>query len=207
MRVFIQLIAFCLLTVLPILPGELSGNWSANNSACEGHSVLLEKGHLNLGVRFSTSNPELVTASARELDFWATVLDMEWHEDTSRGCAIQIIDGHPGLFIRAQVARGQFPNQSGFQGLIAFNPRISLPASEQFFVAVHELGHLLGLSHNPSASSIMFYLNVDEPFVLDKADLSALAACHKLRVDHFDQPVAVTTLGIAAAELRTSAID
>ena len=66
---------------------------------------------------------------------------------------------------------------------------------------------VLGLSHNSSASSIMFYLNVDEPLVLDKADLRALAARHKLRIDRLDQPLVVTGVGIAAAEPRTPAID
>ena len=103
MRVFIQVIAFCLLTVYPIFPGELSGKRSANDSACEGYSALLEKGHLNLAFAFRHRTPSW-WGSARALDFWATVLDMEWHE-THSGCADQIIDGRPGLFIRAQVTR------------------------------------------------------------------------------------------------------
>ena len=139
---------------------------------------------------------------ARALDFWATVLDMEWHEDDSRSCAIQIVDGRRDLFIPGQLARSQLPERFGFQGWIAFNPRSSLPANEQFFVAVHELGHVLGLPHNSSASSIMFYLNVDEPFVLDSADLRALAARHKLRVDRLDQPLMVTPRAVPAVDPR-----
>ena len=53
----------------------------------------------------------------------------------------------------------------------------------------------------------MFYLNVDEPFVLDRADLTALAARHKLRIDRLDQPLVVTALGIATDEPRTPVID
>lgn len=191
MRVFLPFTVLCLLTGSAAIARERAGNWSANDSACDGHSELLKKGALKIGVRFSTSNPALQTACARALDFWAIVLDMEWHEDDSHGCAIQIVDGRPDLFIPVEIARAQLPNRRGFQGRIAFNPAASLPASEQFFVAVHELGHLLGLPHNPSASSIMFYLNVDEPFVLDKADLTALAAIHKLRIDGLDQPLPV----------------
>lgn len=192
MRVLLRLTVFCLLTTSTIIPRELGGNWSANYSACDGHSELLKKEALNLGVRFSTSNPDLEVEFTRALNFWATVLDMQWHEDGSRGCAIQVVDGSPDLFIPTQIARAQLPSRSGFQGWIAFNSRISVPANEQFYVAVHELGHLFGLPHNSSASSIMFYLKVDERFVLDSADLRALAARHKLRIHQIDQPFLVT---------------
>ncbi len=173
------------------MPGARTTNWTANYSACDSHWELTKDTHLNLGVRFSTANPELAAEFARALDFWATVLDMEWHEDNSRGCAIQIVDGRPDLFIPTQVARAQLPDRSGFEGWIAFNPTVSLTASEEFFVAVHELGHLLGLPHNSSASSIMYYLSVDEPLVLDEADLRELAGRHRLRVDRLDRPVVV----------------
>ena len=192
MRVLLRLTFVCLLIRSASIPKERSGNWSANYSACDGHSELMKKEALKLGVRFSTSNPELQVQFSRALDFWATVLDLEWHKDSSRGCTIQVVDGSPDLFIPAQIARAQLPNRSGFQGWIAFNPRVSLTANEQFFVAVHELGHLFGLPHNASASSIMFYLHVDEPFVLDSADLTELAARHKLRLRRVDQPVLVT---------------
>jgi hypothetical protein len=187
-----------LLTASAMAPGQRTANWSANYSPCDRHAELLNKTRLNLGVRFSTSDPQLAVECARALDFWATVLDMEWHEDDNRSCAIQIGDGRRDLFVPGQLARAQLPERSGFQGWIAFNPSSSLRANEQFFAAVHELGHVLGLHHNSSASSIMFYLNVDEPFVLDAADLRALAARHKLRVERLDQPLPITARGLPA---------
>jgi hypothetical protein len=58
-----------------------------------------------------------------------------------------------------------------------------LTAGERYTIAVHELGHLLGLPHNPSAKSVMYYLNLDGLILLDTVDLAELCARHKLRVD------------------------
>jgi predicted Zn-dependent protease len=47
--------------------------------------------------------------------------------------------------------------------------------------AVHELGHMLGLKHNASCHSVMFYLDVDGSEVLDSKDILDLSTHHKLR--------------------------
>ncbi len=204
MRVLVRLIVSYLLAVSASIPAERIANWNGEYSPCDRHSELLEKRHLKLGVRFATSNPQLAAEFARALDFWATVLDMEWREDNSRNCSIQIVDGHPDLFIQGQVARAHLPDRSGFQGWIAFNPNISQPPNDMFLTAVHELGHLLGLRHNSSAWSVMYYLQVDEPLVLNNADLNELAAHHKLRVSRLDQPLRVTAPVFNAADGRSS---
>jgi hypothetical protein len=147
---------------------------------------------MNLGVRFLTSDPHLAAAFVRALNFWATVLEMEWHEEDGRDCSIQIIAGDKGLFRRAEAARAQFPDRPRFQGGVAFNPRVVLSEDELYIVAVHELGHLFGLSHNPSARSVMFFVRLDGPLLLDAVDLSMLAAHHKLRGTFPSGPVVVT---------------
>jgi len=46
---------------------------------------------------------------------------------------------------------------------------------------IHEAGHLLGLKHNPSADSLMYYIEVSAASTLDSADLRALALLHSFR--------------------------
>jgi hypothetical protein len=136
---------------------------------------------MDLGIRFSTSNQELMVEFARALDFWSTILDMNWHQEDSRNCAIQVVDGFPGLFKPAESARAQFPGSLSFQGWIAFNPKASLAGNELFQTSVHELGHVFGLQHSHNASSVMYFLCLGSPAFLDDTDLAALANRHKLR--------------------------
>ena len=157
------------------------GNWTGNYLPCDRHSELLNHSHMELAVRFSTSDRRLEAEFASALDFWATVLDMEWHREDSRGCSLAVVEGNRGMFEPGQVARAQFPNTPSFQGWIAFNPKFAPDRGEQYFMAVHELGHVFGLAHNPSPSSVMYFLYVGAPMFLDEGDLQALAAHHKLR--------------------------
>src|ERR1041385_4010208 len=73
-------------------------NWTAKYSPCSRHTDLLSREHLDLGVRFSSSNPVLSRQFARAMEFWTGVLDLEWHEADSQDCAIQLVDGTPELF-------------------------------------------------------------------------------------------------------------
>lgn len=158
-------------------------NWGGKYSPCNRHADLLSREHVDLGVRISTSNPVLAQQFAKAMEFWTGVLDFEWHEDDTRGCAIQLVDGTPALFdfCVCMSAKSQFPDRADFQGWIAFNPRFKLTEKEMFLDSVHEIGHLLGLRHNPSDHSVMFYFGVDKVASLDAADLDALAAQHNLR--------------------------
>jgi hypothetical protein len=137
---------------------------------------------MDLGVRISTSNSILAQQFEKAMGFWAEVLDLEWHEEKSQDCAIQVVDGTPAIFnfCLCLSARSQLPDRPAFQGWIAFNPRVKLTKEEMFMDSVHEIGHLLGLRHNPSESSIMFYLGLDKATSLDASDLEALAARHQL---------------------------
>ena len=171
----------CLAMAFTLRAGDRPGTWTGPYAPCDGHAEVLKREPMSLGVRFATSDPKLTAEFARAMTFWAGILDMNWHEEDSRACAIQVVDGDPGLFGPAEVARAQFPGTPEFQGWIAFNPKTSLPANELFLTAVHELGHLLGLPHSSNGSSVMYFLALDGPVFLDSADLAALAARHRLR--------------------------
>src|SRR5262249_49739115 len=104
------------------------------------------------------------------------------------------------LFRYAEVARAQLPNRAAYQGWIAFNTKVALPKREQYLVAVHELGHVLGLPHNPNSRSVMYYLRLDGQTVLASADLAALAVRHKTRRPATRYAVTVTFQGRTAEE-------
>jgi len=171
----------CLTIAFTMRAAEPDGAWTGPYPPCDGQAEILKREPMNLGVRFATSNPALKAEFARAMSFWASVLEMSWHEEDSRACAILAVDGDPDLFRPGEVARAQFPGLPEYQGWIAFNPRVSLPAKELFLTAVHELGHLLGLPHSSNGSSVMYFLALDDAVFLDSADLAALAARHSLR--------------------------
>lgn len=158
-------------------------NWSGQYSPCNRHLDLLKRSHVDLGVRISTSNPALGAQFEQAMRFWSGVVDLDWHAvDDTQDCAIQLVDGTPGLFDNsATAARSQFPDRPAFQGWVAFNPDSRLTEHEMFVISVHEIGHLLGLPHNPSGSSVMYFFDLEGSPSLDAADLNELADRHKLR--------------------------
>ena len=177
-----KLIIFLLPLACSAIAGTSPQNWNGEYPPCNRHSDLLKRDHVDLGVRISTSNKVLAREFARAMNFWAGVIDIEWHEADSEDCSIELVDGMADLFDSAAVAaRSQFPDRPAFEGWVAFNPGSKLTGRDMFLVSVHEIGHLLGLPHNPSAGSVMFFLQLDDPVVLDTADLDALAGRHKLR--------------------------
>src|SRR5579863_2916953 len=152
--------------------GESAVNWGANYPPCHRHSELLKQGHMDLGVRLATANPTLAEQFRRALDSWAAVLDLDWHEDDTQNCSILLMDGPRELFQPVyMVARSQLPDRLDFQGCIAFNPAQALNDADLYRISVHEIGHILGLQHSFSATSVMYGLDLEGAPWLDTADL------------------------------------
>ena len=167
-------------------------NWDGNFTPCNQRSELLKNGAMNLGVKISTSNPTLAREFRLAMNFWSQVLDMHWHEEDSNSCSVQLVEGTSAILKNSIVARSQFTEWDNFQGWIAFNPKAPLTPVEMYLTAVHEIGHMLGLKHNPSTKSVMYYLDLEGSEVLDQTDISTLASRHKLRTEALTAPIAVS---------------
>jgi hypothetical protein len=188
-----RLIPLSLLVCVSLTGEESPANWSANYPPCNRHSELLRQEHMDLGVRVATANQVLAKQFLRALDSWANILDLDWHEDDTENCAIQLVDGGRELFQPAAVAaRSQLPDRRDFQGWIAFNPGLALSEIELYRISMHEIGHMLGLQHSSSARSVMYGFDLEGQDWLDPMDLAALATHHKLSIATLDKPVKLT---------------
>jgi hypothetical protein len=193
-RPIINFVCFGLLCA-SVAPAETLGNWRANYPPCNQHSELLKRGPMNLGVRFATANPVLAQEFRSAMDFWAKVLDLQWHEESSQNCSIEVVDGDRALFEpepENMVARSQFPDRRDFEGWIVFNPAVPLTKIESYRISVHEIGHMLGLRHSTNTKSLMYGFDLDDSESLDVRDLASLASHHKLRIASMGQPVLLT---------------
>jgi hypothetical protein len=132
-------------------------NWNSLDIApCGKRAVFFQHGHMQLGVKFITSNPVIADAFKKALDSWEEIVDLDWRQvDKSRSCSMAVIDGNPNILMKTLGARAQFPEWERFTGHIAVDPDADLTADQWWEVAFHEVGHMLGLKHNPERNSIM----------------------------------------------------
>ena len=185
-----RLILLLPLVCLRFADAASPANWSANYPPCNRHAELLSQGHMDLGVRLATANHVLAAQFRRAMDTWACILDLDWHEDDTQNCSIQLVDGNRQLFQPTAIAaRSQLPDRPYFDGWIAFNPGQTLSAAELYQISLHEIGHVLGLPHSSNARSVMYSFNLEGQEWLDLTDLTALATHHKLRIAIPDKPL------------------
>ncbi len=170
-----DVIPLLVLVSFSVAHGESPANWTGPYPPCNRHSELVRKEHMDLGVRLATANRVLVEQFRRALNSWASVVDLEWHEDDTPSCSIELVDGERQLFqSAAMAARSQLPDRLDFQGWIAFNPRQQLNEIELYRISVHEIGHMLGLQHSSNAMSVMYGFDLDCQEWLDRTDLAEL---------------------------------
>jgi hypothetical protein len=177
--------SLALLLLLPFASLAQQTNWTGPYKPCLNNTELRKTGHMSIGVRYDVSDRLVIQQLHRAFDFWAKLLDADFHDDHSSSCAIAIVEGTDAVLLHSRtiVARAQLLDRLNFQGWIAVDPRASsyLAGDEATAIWIHEIGHLLGLKHNPSPSSVMFCVDVDGSSKLDSQDLRAIASMHALR--------------------------
>ena len=169
------------LFALPALTQQ--ANWTGPYQPCLNSAELKKTGHMRIGVRYDISDRFVTQQFHQAFDFWSRLLDAEFYDEQSPSCAIAVVEGSKALLKETNVvARAQFPDRPKFHGWVAVDSKASayLSDSEAVAIWIHEIGHLLGLRHNPSAASLMFYI-VYATNELDSADLRALASLHSFR--------------------------
>jgi matrixin len=166
---------------------QLRTNWTSSDAGCARYNDLRNRVLGNIGIKIDASEP-WAAGFRRAITFWNTVLVANFHEETDlSACAVRVINGDCNVLHDGIVARAQIPEWADFRGKIAVRPAMAneLSSAEIYGIAVHELGHLLGLRHNTSPVSVMYFLDVNGDEVLDIKDLVALSRRHKVRPSIF----------------------
>lgn len=159
-------------------------NWTGPYRPCTNSDELRKTGHMTIGVRYDISDPAVISQFHRAFDFWGQLLDADFYDEPSTSCAIAVVNGTRAVLTKRNVvARAQLPDRPNFNGWIAVDPFANsyLVYGEAIAVWIHEIGHLLGLKHNQSAESVMYFIDADAYSRLDATDVHALSLLHALR--------------------------
>jgi hypothetical protein len=157
-------------------------NWTSADEPCAKYDDLRRPVLGEIGVKIDANEP-WADGFRGALSFWNTVLVANFHEETNlNACAIRVINGGPDIVNNGIIARSQLIGRDNFRGKIAVSPAAAkaMSCAEIYGAAVHELGHMLGLKHNASSRSIMYFLNVNGTEVLDNKDILDLSSRHRL---------------------------
>jgi len=173
----------CICEVTVHAQENLPSNWASPDPPCAQYDNLRSRVLGNIGVKIDL-NGAWADAFRRALEFWNSVLVVNFHEEGGlSACSIRIVNGSPHILNHGIVARSQIIGWANFRGKIAVNPGSArvMNSAALYATAVHEFGHILGLTHKPSSRSIMYFLNVDGTEWLEREDILELSAQHELR--------------------------
>jgi len=158
-------------------------NWISADPPCANYDDIRNPVLDNIGVRIDATGP-WADGFRQALGFWNLVLAANFHEETNLNvCAVRIVNGGTGILSKVIVARAQLTERDNFRGEIAVSPGAAktMSSAELYGIAVHEFGHMLGLKHNPSTRSVMYYFGINGTEALDSKDILELSTFHKLR--------------------------
>ena len=154
-------------------------NWSTPDKPCAHYDDLKKYALGDIGVKIDVSDPAWAAAFRRALVFWNKVLDVNFHEEKSiNACALRITDGPVVMFAGGHTAFAQFTDLDGFEAKIVVLPQAPLSPAGKFVNAVHEIGHIVDLRHNPDPVSVMY------PVIENGSKLRELANAVQYRISH-----------------------
>lgn len=162
---------------------EAQSNWTSSDAPCANFEDMRKPVIGDIGVEIDAADP-WADGFRQALRFWNTVLMANLHEeDNLNACSVRIIDGDPSIVNRTVAARSQITDWANFRGKIAVSRAAAkdMNSSEIYASAVHELGHMLGLKHNASSRSVMYFLDLSGTEVLDRNDILELSRRHALQ--------------------------
>src|SRR5690349_10790091 len=130
--------SLALLALLPLASWARELNWTGPYRPCLNSAELRKTRHMTVGVRYDISDRVVIEQFQRAFDFWANLLDADFHKEQSTSCAIAIVDGTDSIILpnSAIIARAQLPDRSNFQGWIAVGPKASTYLSDGEAIAV-----------------------------------------------------------------------
>lgn len=163
----------------PLPPTSPIVNWSTPDEPCAKYKDLKKYALADIGVKIDVSDPAWAAAFRRALVFWNKILDVNFHEQKNiNACALRITDGSLWMFEGGYTAFAQSADLDGFEGKIVVLPQVPFSPAARFVNAVHEIGHVVDLRHNPDPRSVMY------PDIENMSKLREFANAMQYRISH-----------------------
>jgi hypothetical protein len=129
--------------------------------ACKGKTKpaeFIEWDHLPLGVYMDTENPKQVKAAVQAIDVWNSWLGFETFKlvTTADAADVILLDGGPHEMYRGMTLYARTDEGKGdlFSFVLIYDAALGDAGT-----MTHELGHVLGLEHDPDNSRSIMYPN------------------------------------------------